>query len=198
MLIIQSKSIEDRVLLSINQVVKQYQNNPYILLRENDIQCVLFTELRKNISETIKIPSKIPERKEYEISLVNSEYSENKIDLVCLNKGKIESGFYVNDPFKGHDTYIYNLPIDVGIELKCITMGYKKDISISQKDYNKLDDLKEIDNKLAICFIQTKTQADTFLANAKTTHTANQVNKITELDGIFIITPTEVWKAKPI
>ena len=185
-------TIEERILFSVNQIIKQFQENPYIYLYENDIQCALFSELRKNITETLQISSMTKSGQEYEISLIHSEYRD-KIDLVCLDAEKTET--FEKSPHKGFDTYIYDLPILVGIELKCVTMGYAKDISISQDDYKKLRDLKDIKSKLAICFLQSNEQATTFSENTQKPHTIQKISKINGLDGIFIVTPSEIWRA---
>ncbi|MBF0397825.1 MAG: hypothetical protein HQK78_13685 [Desulfobacterales bacterium] len=183
----QNRTIEDRVLLSINKIVKQFQDNPYQFLYESDVQCGLFAELRKNISETVCIPSVSKQGYKYELGLIYSEY-RNKIDIVCLNAEIIPS---INkSPFKGYDTYIYNLPILVGIELKYVIMGYSKDVSIVYDDYQKLRNLNDIKYRLAICFLQNNEITDPFCESIKESYSIVQTVK--KIDGIYIVTPTKI------
>jgi len=191
--------MENQILHSINRIIEQFQKNPYQFLFESDIQCALFAELRKNIPEKFRIPSVTKEGLEYELELVYSEY-RNKIDLVCLDLQRIS--FVNKQSHNGDDTYIYELPLLVGIELKYVIMGYlkvKDVISVVHADYQKLLKLDDIQHRLAICFLQNDNGKKTtrFYESMQPSDSPQSVQRIEKLDGKYVISPLSgIWQLK--
>ena len=188
--------IKNRIIKSINTVIQQFQSNPYEYLRESDIQCALFTELRKNIPEKIMVPRKIGNGQDFELNLIYTEYLyknlSNRIDIVCLDSTRIKEEHL--ETFKNLNTYIYNLPVLVGIELKCCTMGYKKDFNYCNDDYQKLSKFEDIYNKLAIYFLQDDEGIDKLYEEMKNDNgEVKLISQIDHIDGKYVITPNEIW-----
>lgn len=185
-----NKSLIDRIFEGINAVIKDFQTNPYSFLYESDIKCALFSDLRKRICETVNVP--MTAEGQYELNLIYTEYLE-RIDIVCLDpQGIAELNRASFSPNKGYDTYIYNLPVLVGIELKYIWMGSKIGFNILEKDCLKLSGLEKIQNWLALCFIQRKEEAEPFIDNMKQTHEANEVVVAEQLNTFYVVTPDRI------
>ncbi len=136
---------------------------------------------------------------QYKLDLIYTEYLE-KIDIVCLDpQGIAELSRASFSPNKGYDTYIYNLPILVGVELKYIWMGSKIGFNMLEKDCLKLSELEEVKkvkNWLALCFIQRKEEAEPFIDNMKQTHEANEVVVAEQLDTFYVVTPDRILSGK--
>ncbi len=186
------ESLKEHIFRGISTVVSSFQNNnnPYAYLYESDIQSHLFFELRREIPEVVNVPKK--GGGVYSLALVYTEYLE-KIDIVCLDPEAIEKrGEELIKPYKNNDTYIYNLPVFVGIELKYICMGYRKGIDIVKRDQKKLEDLQnrqKIQNWLTLTFIQRFEEAEIFEKNARACCDVQTVKKIDRLDRNYIVMP---------
>ncbi len=192
-----NKSLIDRIFEGINAVIRDFQTNLYSFLYKSDIKCALFSDLRKRICETVNVP--MTAGGQYKLDLIYTEYLE-KIDIVCLDpQGIAELSRASFSPNKGYDTYIYNLPILVGVELKYIWMGSKIGFNMLEKDCLKLSELEEVKkvkNWLALCFIQRKEEAEPFIDNMKQTHEANEVVVAEQLDTFYVVTPDRILSGK--
>ncbi len=193
-----NKSLIDRIFEGINAVIKDFQTNPYSFLYESDLKCALFSDLRKRIYATVNVPRTA--EGQYELDLIYTEYLE-KIDIVCLDpQGIAELNRASFSPNKGYDTYIYNLPILVGIELKYIWMGSKIGFNILEQDCLKLSEkssqLEKIRNWLALCFIQRKEEAEPFIDNMKQSCDAYDVMVAEQLDTFYVVTPDRILSGK--
>ncbi len=187
-------SLKSRVLDSVNVVVSQFQENPYKFLYERDIQCALFSELRRGISETVSVPR--TGQCNYTLDLIYSEYG-NKIDLVCLDHDAITKLGRENLPkSKSHDIYIYDLPILIAIELKYVMMGYNKGFNILEEDYKKISVLKRVKNSLALCFLQSDREAEDFYADMARQSSCTSISKIDCLNMVYAVSPTKIMMAK--
>lgn len=190
--------ITNNVLKSINNIVSQFQNNPYDFLYESDLQSALFSEMRNLISESFSISGSVNRQSKYKMRLVYSEYYK-KIDLVCIDPSQKDS--FNRETYKGYDTYIYNLPILVAIELKYGVMGYKKSIADSQRDYEKLRHCNKgnIKHLMAICFLQESEYMKTYrddLENNK--YIYKECHKgICDFDKIYCASPDKILKIEP-
>ena len=193
-----NKSLIDHVFEGINAVIKDFQTNPYSFLYESDIKCALFSDLRKRICETVNVP--MTAERQYELDFIYTEYLE-RIDIVCLDPQRIaELNRASFSPNKRYDTYIYNLHILVGIELKYIWMGSKIGFNILEQDCLKLSEkspqLEKIRNWLALCFIQRKEEAEPFIDNMKQKCDAYDVMVAEQLNTFYVITPDRILSGK--
>lgn len=160
---------QDKVLATVDCFARNdYWNNTFQFLMESDIQCALFSKLRKEVNGTIPLKGNLGEsgyieQTNFKINAIHSEYhwdiknkspkgySDKKFDIVCL------------DP-ENHDLsekyFLWWQPILVGVEIKIWTPGY----SISDKIQGSIDDsnyrLKKYMNQnggdfkwLSLCFI---------------------------------------------
>jgi len=94
---------------AINSIIKEFQENPYNFLYENDIQCTLFSELRKRITGHVEVPKRVGGK--YVLNLVYSEYLD-KIDIACLDpRAPTKLDLSSLNQSEGYDTYIYSLPV---------------------------------------------------------------------------------------
>lgn len=187
-------SLKSHVLDSVTAVVSQFQDNPYKFLYERDIQCALFSELRRGISETVSVPR--TGQGNYTLDLIYSEYGE-KIDLVCLDHDAITKLGRENlTTSRGHDIYIYNLPILVAIELKYVIMGYNKGFNILEEDYKKISVLESVKNSLALCFLQSDRDAEAFYKDMVRQSSSTSISKIERLNMLYAVSPTKIMMAK--
>ena len=53
-----TNEIESNIMYGINEVISEFQSNPYTYLFESDIQCAVFSALRKRLPLSIQIPAK--------------------------------------------------------------------------------------------------------------------------------------------
>ncbi|PKK84059.1 MAG: hypothetical protein CVT49_05395 [candidate division Zixibacteria bacterium HGW-Zixibacteria-1] len=188
--------LRNKLLSSINNIICDFQENPYSYLYERDIQCALFAEMRKEISQMVSVPG-INEKK-YLLNLIYSEYAckghKERIDLVCLNPDKLADA--ERQQHKKEDTFIYGLPILAAIEIKYIAMGYfNKGIDISFQDYDKLHKMGEpetMGNKLALCFRQKDAENSVFIT--EDFKQSNNLDIVCDLNGVYAITPKRIIK----
>lgn len=194
-----SDSLTRHFLSAINSVIAVFRKNPYTFLYESDIQCALFSSLRERINGHVEVPG--TGNNKYALDLIYSEYL-NKIDIVCLNPEairKLDTSSFT--PSKGYDTYIYSLPIFLGIELKYIVMGYKKGFNILEKDFLKLTKnsalIGKIENWIVLGFIQRNEEASYFLRDADNRWRLVLLNSVDHLNDIYIVTPNKIYAAQP-
>ena len=194
-----SDSLTRHSLSAINSVIAGFHKNPYTFLYESDIQCALFSSLRERINGHVEFPG--TGNNKYTLDLVYSEYLDN-IDIVCLNPEairKLDTSSF--KPSKGYDTYIYSLPIFLGIELKYIWMGYKKGFNILERDFLKLTKnsalIGKIENWIVLGFIQRNEEASSFLRDADNRWRFVLLNSVDHLNDIYIVTPNEIYAAQP-
>lgn len=179
--------MKTQIIEAIKTVILEFQNNPYAFLYGEDIRATLFHEIRKRISgEIVVVGTGNPEQK-YRLRGVYCEYGK-KIDIACLKmNSKIDP-----KPHKGHDTFIYNIPVEIGIELKYRKIGDSFTIQESIKDYKKLKGI-DVTNCLAIAFVQNDKELPAFLGSVASTYT-EWLPHIENLDGIFVVTKNELRK----
>ena len=181
-------------LQAVKEVIGKFQSNPYEFLYECDLQCELYSELKKRINDEIMVPASGGNK--YRMGVVYSEYF-SRIDLVCLDPEKICSlGNEVIKPHKGDDTYIYNLPVLVGIELKYFMMGYLSGFDALHSDKKKLDKIQretgDLENWLVLGFAQDEKRLDAIVSG-----TEDRREKITKdsvsLNTICIVSPNDIY-----
>ncbi len=194
--------IRNRILESVVELIKQFQNSPYNFLYESDLQAILFTRLRSQIPDIFSIPrSSHGSMPAYQLGLVYSEYL-SRIDVVCLDP---ESD-YLRHPKppkpRRYDTYIYELPVYAGIELKYRKMGDQFGFDYCLADFGKLKELP-VQFPITIGFIQSggEDEKNDFFATKPESWSID--NNITldslrrdELDfdnGIVVVSPNKIW-----
>ena len=189
-----SDSLLRNSLGAINSVIADFQTNPYTFLYESDLKCALFTALRQRISGNVLIPG--TGGNQYVLDLIYSEYLD-RIDIACIDPEEIEkldTSSLKQD--KGYDTYIYSLPVFLGIELKYIWMGYKKGINILEQDYLKIAhnsvQIEKIKNWIVLGFIQRNEEADSFLNNVSNHCSLLPLAAVEHLNKIYIVTPDKI------
>jgi len=193
---INGKSIIRHSISAINSVIKDFHENPFIFLYESDIQFALFSALRERINGNVEVPR--TEGNKYVLNLVYSEYLD-KIDIVCIDPEEVSK----LDPaslkqYKGYDTYIYNLPVLLGIELKYVWMGYKKGLNILKRDFLKLrtsPKIGKIKNWVVLGFIQRNEEADSLLKDPDNQWRLSLITSVDHINNIYIITPSEIYTA---
>ena len=176
-----------------------FQKNPFAYLYESDIQSALWASLRHLIPETLRVPTSGEDS--IVIQLIYSEYLK-RIDVACLDKDaivNIDSKTLV--PNKGYDTYIYNFPVLLGIELKYISMGSRMGFDVLLRDYQKLTDTSEsrglIRNWIVLGFIQRQGEATPFLTSTMQDYKLERVQSIEEINRIYIVTPRAIFMNQP-
>jgi len=188
------EAIVQETLDSINSLVEAFRREPYTFLYESDLQAWLTGDLRKRIPYRLSIKRSNTQTPPYELGLVYSEYG-GKIDIVCLDPKKSQTSDM--SPYKGFDTYIYNLPILVGIELKYRKMGDSFKVTQIMADLAKLESYPEIPNPLAIGFVQDESDVDDFLASLPPLHHPQKETKITKAGFVYVVTPRDTFAIHP-
>ncbi|MCA6062965.1 hypothetical protein [Thalassolituus marinus] len=185
----------DQCLKSINSLAISFQRYPFKYLLESDIQCDLFGRLRLEINEKISVPSS--SESDYTLDLINSEYLD-RFDLCCLNADVIESMSESDfQPNGKYDEYIYHLPVLLAIELKYIKGKYRQkgDFQKFLNDADKIRNSKfrsKVSSSLCICFIQD----ESVFSYHKSTYgncVFTEVDSISELDNLYVVTPSSVY-----
>lgn len=195
-----SNSLTKHSIDAINSVIEDFQKNPFSFLYESDIQCSLFSALRDRICRQVDIPGTGGDK--YSLRLVYSEYLD-KIDIACINPeaiNKLDMSSLTQSGNGVYDTYIYNLPIFLGVELKYVWMGYRKGFQILENDFLKMTvnsaHRKNIENWVVLGFIQRKEEANPFLKDAESRCSLILLDSIKHLNDIYIVTPNQIFSAK--
>lgn len=179
--------MKTQVVEALKTVILEFQDNPYAFLYEEDIRATLFHEIRKRISDEITVAGTGRPEQQYRLRGVYCEYGK-KIDIACLKMdSQIDS-----KPHKGQDTFIYNIPVEIGIELKYRKIGDSFTVQESIKDYEKLKGI-DVTNGLAIAFVQNDKELPGFLGSVASTHT-EWLSHTDNLDGIFVVTKNNLRK----
>ena len=182
--------IETAVLASVNELMGKFCNEPYSFLYESDLQATLFAELRSRLTGRVEIPRSNSAQPPYGLGLVYSEYL-SRIDIACLDPDLVRSA--ESKRHKGHDTYIYNLPVYAGIELKYLKMGDRFDFSACLGDFGKLKALGIV-RPLALGFIQDAGDEDVFLSAVPAEwKRESEVAKVSALDCICVVSPNDTF-----
>ncbi|MBW1994645.1 MAG: hypothetical protein JRI77_09365 [Deltaproteobacteria bacterium] len=194
-----SDSLTRHSLSAINSVIVGFQENPYTFLYESDIQYALFSALRERINGHVEVPGTGGNK--YTLHLVYSEYLD-KIDIVCIDPEAIRNLDTSSlKPHKGDDTYIYSLPIFLGIELKYIWMGNRNRFNILERDFLKLTktsaQIGKIKNWVVLAFIQRNEEAHPFLRDTHNQCRLLLLNLVDHLNDIYIVTPNRIYAAQP-
>ncbi|MBU2738296.1 hypothetical protein [Acidithiobacillus concretivorus] len=179
--------MKTQIIEAIKTVILEFQDNPYAFLYEEDIRATLFYEIRKRISGEIEVAGRGNPEQKYRLRGVYCEYGK-KIDIACL---KMDSQIDPK-PHRGQDTFIYNIPVEIGIELKYRKIGDNFTVQESIKDYDKLKGI-DVTNCLAIAFVQNDKELPDFLGSVASTH-AEWLPYTKNLDGIFVVTKNELRK----
>ena len=195
-----SASLTLHSISAINSVIAGFHENPYTFLYESDIKCAIFSALRERINGHVEVPG--TGGNNYTLQLVYSQYLD-KIDIVCINPETIRRLDKSScTPDKGYDTYIYNLPIFLGIEVKYIYMGYKKGFDILKRDFLKLTETSpqtgKIENWVVLGFIQRNEEANSFLKDAKKKRRLLLLDSVDHLNDIYIVTSNKIFAAPSI
>jgi len=193
----------EALLSSVNGFTKTFQGSLFDYLYESDIQFTLFTKLRSDINEHVTVVG--INEPYYKLNYIYSEYLQ-AFDLCCLNADEIKKltkeDVLLNH--KGHDDYLYKLPLLVAIELKLIKGKRKGNFQIFLKDEEKLNkSINEwhkgkISNWLSICFIHYDEVMDFHIEQLQTTHKFEAIERIDNLNCSYAITPTKVYKVNKI
>src|SRR5207253_6767002 len=117
----------------------------------SDLRAVLLAKIRSRISEELHIPRTARDELPYRLCLVYSEYKK-RIDVACLDPQKAVE--VLPEPQKGFDTYIYDLPVLVGIEVKYRKMGDTFGFSTCLSDLEKLKKLRDVQHAFVLAFVQ--------------------------------------------
>ena len=195
-------------------IVTSFMPNVYNYLFESDIQSHLFMILRESMipyaaEKPIKIKNHACKEKGYSdldffrLNYVYTEYSSNRIDIVCLDPEKtLNYEEYCNkwgDPKlrRGPDP-LWDQPPLVGIEIKYIRCGYRKDLSECEADKEKLEEyrekLKHITDRfkyLVLGFVQEHSSG---IFECHKTDLVKTTDGIRELDSIYLINRDGVYK----
>lgn len=140
---------------AIQELIRKIEKDPYIFHTENDIQSMLYMELRKEYPKLFEIKLKRNTDSKYKTSLVHTEYfagSGRKIDVVVFSK---EDTHLVNDNWLRIKNLNYShVRLDDAIEIK-YDMGIygKKGEKIIRKDLDKLVKLKDSGRAKNVYFI---------------------------------------------
>ncbi len=172
---------------ALRVVIGEFQENPYAFLFEEDIRASLFYEIRKRIPEEMTVTGTGAPEQTYRLRRVYCEYAK-KIDIACLKPYSKAS----LTRHKGTDTFIYNLPVEIGIELKYRKIGDRFSLRESIQDYSKLKD-NDVTYCLALAFVQDENGLPDFLGSY-VTEKPDWSRFIKKPDGIFIFTKTEILK----
>ena len=191
------------LLASINNFTGSFQNDLYGYLYESDIQCALFSKLRRDINGHVKVIG--INKDEYKLNLIYSEYLQS-FDLCCLNPESIAklTKDEILQAHEGHDDYLYFLlPVLVAIELKFIKGKRKGNFHSFLQDEDKLvNNIKDthkgkITHWLNICYLHDDSVMDFHIEGLKNTHSINNVDKI-DIDCSYAVTPSRVFSVKKI
>ena len=176
---------------SISSVINSFQKNTYSFLYESDIQAMIFAKARGCLPQTIKINGTGNPLHKYEIPIVNTEYYK-KIDIVCLDVSASNSR--EAKTHKGLDMGMYDLPIQIGVEIKYRKQG---DCFTYNKCENDLEKLRKMNVKIPIIigFIQNKESVDDFFCNFRGSRTPIDLSLLSSYitKGSIIISSDDVW-----
>lgn len=183
--------IEQAILASVNTLVRHFQVSPYAFLCESDLEATLLLELRSRIRGRLQIPSSKKTPPTYELDLVYSQYN-NRIDIACLDPELANSA--ITRTNRGLDTYIYHLPIFVGIDIRYLKMGDDFNFTACLNDFEKLTRL-EITRPLVLGFLQDDGAAGDFLSDRFLTSKQKRVcaEEVNDFRRIYVISPENVW-----
>jgi len=181
---------------SINSFVSLFRKDVCNYLLESDVQASLFTKLRKDIDLYIDVDG-ISEEKTYKLNLIYTEYLD-RFDICCLNIEDIQaiknSHIYTHN--KGHDDFIYQLPVLLAIELKFIKGLRAGNILGVIKDEEKINNSgfrDRIKNYLCMCFIQNQQVAEFHIENIPSGYMVSEVDEIEKLDISYVISPERTY-----
>jgi hypothetical protein len=132
-----------------------------------------------------------------DLYLIYSEYLQ-WLDICCLNMEEIEvikdSPIYALN--KGHDDFIYQLPVLQAIELKFIKGNRPGNLQKFIQNEEKIMNSgyrDRIKNYLSICFIQCQEIAKFHIGNKPSEFKIDEVNKIEKLDISYVISPEKTY-----
>ncbi len=173
-----------------NELIKAFQANPYRYLFESDLQADLLIRLRSRIAGELHVP-RTEGDDPYRLGLIYSEYN-GKIDIACLDPMALPDGLVKQH--KGFDTYIYSLPVLIGIELKYRKMGDNLGFEACRRDRRKLRKLRDdgrVVHSLVLGFVQGVNDPDDFLRGVQESLREN-VEDVTDLSPVYVISPNEI------
>jgi len=187
------EEIDVAVADAVQSVVLAFQASPFGFLYESDLHALLFSELRARLPHTFSVPRSNASEPPYELRLVYSEY--RRIDLVCLDPFRAQA--VLQEHHKGWDTYIYALPIHIGIELKYRKMGDIFDFAACRADLEKLKGLRAsggVTHTLALAFLQDTRYTEDFLSLAGLSWRESTIDHVSNLNAIYVFTPKDMFR----
>ncbi len=188
-----TKDVECAVLGSTNELVATFQAAPYAFLFESDLRAELLVRLRSRITHKLPVPRTVAGTPPYSLALVYSEY-RHRIDIACLVPQNVKDA--QRTQYKGLDTFIYALPVHIGIELKYRKMGDVFDFSSCDRDYRKLSGLSStVQIPFVLAFVQDAEDLESFLVPSH--RRMDPIQRILDFDSIYVITPTEIVPVLP-
>jgi len=197
--------IKDAIREGINEFICQhFFKNPFNYLYERDIQSHLFCILRKKVSEEYPI-SIINESKKtsiqvknYLLNLIYTEYSQNKIDLVCLDPNKAIGlqAYKASTGINIDQDPLWDQPLLLGMEIKYIKPGYEKNYQVFKKDIEKMKDYKKTrknySSKFEYCVLSFMLEPGRLVDTIK--KLAAPVNKIEQFDAAYVIADETIYQ----
>ncbi len=183
-------SIKTAVKTCIDELVANFQRQPYIYLFESDLQADLYARLCSKLSKPIEVHGTGNPDYTYKTGIVHTEYWK-RIDIVCLDPESEE--WSKIRTYKGTDLHIYELPILVGIELKYRKMGDVFGLSSCIADLKKLND-NEIQFPVVLGFLQNQSYEADFFSGYTPGWDYKEVPEIDPFGSVHVISPGIVWK----
>lgn len=191
-----SNSILTSLVNSINSFASQFRENLHDYLSEYDVQFALFAKLRNDVASYVDVDG-IGNNKKYKLNLIYAEYLQD-IDICCLDMDEIRtiknSEIYKSN--KGHDDFIYQLPVLLAIELKFIKGERGRNFLGVLKDEEKLknaDKKDRIKNYLCICFTQSEKITQRLIKSVPSGVAVSEVVKIEKFNTSYIISPERIY-----
>lgn len=190
-----SVEIIERALSSINLFCHEFKDSPYDYLLERDVQCALFSRLRNDIRKRVDVVG--INKESYNLNVVNSEYLDS-FDICCLDPEEI-SAIKKSDvkQTKGNDSYIYQLPTLLAIELKFIWARQRRSFNTFTGDVKKIENSKfrsKVSNYLSICFIQEQDSARWQIKYSDPDYKIIEVQDIVDLNSSYIVAPEATYQ----
>jgi hypothetical protein len=121
---------------------------------------------------------------------VCSEYNK-RIDVACIDVEKAPT--VRTRRWRGLDTYIYNLPVFLGIELKYRSMGLGIPFTKCVDDYTKLTETPKrlVPHPVVLGFVQDHGQLSDFLSSKPDVWQLSGEQQAGQPKTITIVTPRE-------
>lgn len=189
--------IKRAVIDSVNELIVEFQRSPYLFLYEEDLQATLFGKLRARLPGSMDLDRSGSGAFPYRLGWVYTEYN-GRVDIACLDPERVWALARV--PHKGFDTYIYNLPMWIGIELKYRKMGDRLTFESCLADLKKLrGHAGDIPVPFVLAFVQDQEDVHLFMNQASelpgsVRWGAGEVAEVSELDAAYVVSPQAILR----